>query len=291
MAILAESNLPFVDESTRGLAMTGGPHEGTYSISLNHMRVKRPRNISDEELETMSESFDRPLSEPTIMAYNLQRIRLGEICREMADLTWSKDTDEVSVDDIQRIDASFDNFFAELPMFLRIDSDSKIERAQMDIQRPYLRLQRYIINLTAHAKRCKFHLPFLLRASVDSNYTFSRMACLHSARSLIQLREELMQESASLWIANTRLCGILHIFFYATVVLVMDLCVNRGSMCETARKVEIQQACRTLEEAKQQSAAAGMFLDSLLAILRKHRIKLQNTELGIDTAGSMVSLP
>ncbi len=32
-------------------------------MNPKHMRVKLPRNISDEELETMPEDFNRPLSE------------------------------------------------------------------------------------------------------------------------------------------------------------------------------------------------------------------------------------
>lgn len=58
----------------------------------------------------------------------------------------------------------------------------------------------------------------------------------------------------------------------------MDLICNRNLESETARKAEISNACRALEAAKQQTPAAAMFLDSLSAILRKHRIKLQGRE-------------
>lgn len=78
--------------------------------------------------------------------------------------------------------------------------------------------------------------------------------------------------------ANTKLSGVLHLYFYAVVVLVIDLCVNRAIGDEEARKAEIKEGCKTLEEARQQSMPAGMFLDSLMAIMQKHRIRLQGQD-------------
>lgn len=242
------------------------------------MRVKNPRNVTDEELESMPDDFDRPLEHPSIMAFYLLRIRLGHICREITDLRWSAEADEVAVEDVQALDAKFNDLFKDIPLFLRLDRASKLCYAHLDQPGSYIRLQRYTINLAVHAKRCKFHLPFLLRASFDPAYKFCREACLRSARTVIQIREELMLEEGSLWFANASLCGILHLLFYATVVLVMDLCVNRGEECESARTEEIRHACRRLDEAKRQSSAAGIFLDSLLTILRKHRIKIEGKE-------------
>lgn len=136
-------------------------------------------------------------------------------------------------------------------------------------------LQRYTVNLALHARRCKFHLPLLLRASYEPRYSFSRKACLESARAVMQLKLDLTEEHGSLWISSSKLGGFLHLFFYATVVLVMDLCVNRAAGDYDARKEEIREALQTLEQAKQQSVAASMFLDSLVAALRKHSIRLQ----------------
>jgi len=47
------------------------------------------------------------------------------------------------------------------------------------------------------------------------------------------------------------------------------------------RKAEIREACKTLDEAREQSVPAGLFLDSLMAIMNKHRIRLA----GLDGAG------
>ena len=218
------------------------------------------------------------------MAYYLQRIRLSEICRDVADLLWAFDADEVSVGDIKATDAKFDVMLTELPMFLRWDEGNRTGYEHIDSKDVHMRLQRYTVHLMTHSRRCKFHLPFLLRASVDAEYAFSREACLRAARTVIRVQRDLTRESGSLWIANSRLCCILHLLFYATVVLVMDLSVNRDAGSEEARKKEIQEACNTLEGAKQRSAAAGMFLESLMAVMRKHRIKLKNHDrIGIES--------
>lgn len=64
-------------------------------------------------------------------------------------------------------------------------------------------------------------------------------------------------------------------FFYATVVLLVDFCVNRDIVDEAERGEEIQRALKTLELAKQRSVTAGLYLDSLMAALRKHKIRLE----------------
>lgn len=96
----------------------------------------------------------------------------------------------------------------------------------------------------------------------------------------MKLKIDLTTENGSLWISSSKLGGFLHLYFYATVVLVMDLYVNRAAGEERARKDEIQAAIETLEHAKQQSVAASMFLDSLMAALRKHSIRLQSHHQG-----------
>lgn len=89
-----------------------------------------------------------------------------------------------------------------------------------------------------------------------------------------------------MWLANTKLSGVLHLFFYAVVVLLIDLCVNRSVGDEAARKAEIKEACKTLEEARHQSVPAAMFLDSLMAIMQKHRIRLQGQDGGDEGQAS-----
>lgn len=278
------------------------------------MNVKMPRNVSDEELENLPEDFEHTMSEPTIMAYYLQRIRLSEISRSITDLTCDTEPDEISVDDVFIVEGRFRSALDELPSFLKVDEDSRKQNFALaqthrrismfltissDVQRRTLTqscnaivLQRYTVNLALHARRCKFHLPLLLRASYEPRYSFSRRACLESARTVMQLKLDLTEEHGSLWISSSKLGGFLHLFFYATVVLVMDLCVNKAAGEFDSRKEEIREALQTLEQAKQQSVAASMFLDSLLAALRKHSIRVQaqhqedGSQSGVADAGA-----
>ena len=104
---------------------------------------------------------------------------------------------------------------------------------------------------------------------------------MRSARTVIQARKDLADQPEAYWLASTKLTGVLHLFFYSVVVLLIDFCVNRTAGDEEVRKAEIREACKTLDEAREQSVPAGLFLDSLMAIMNKHRIRLA----GLDGAG------
>ena len=106
------------------MTLCGGPHEGSYNVNPRHMKVKRPRNISDDELEGQSPDFEHGYNEPTIMAYFLQRIRLSEISRDMVDLNFSGEADDIAVEKVAEIDSRFQIMLAELPTFLRTDYQS-----------------------------------------------------------------------------------------------------------------------------------------------------------------------
>ena len=118
--------------------MAGGPHEGSYNVNPKHMQVKRPRNVSDEELETKPPDFEHPLSEPTIMAYYLQRIRLSELSRDITDLTCCGSADDVAVDVVADVDARFQDILTSLPSFLRVDQQSRRQNRYLDQSHPQI---------------------------------------------------------------------------------------------------------------------------------------------------------
>ena len=262
------------------MGINGGPNEGVYTIQPTHMRVKRPRNINDDDLVTKDAAFERPLSEPTIMSYYLQRLKLAEICRSIIDSTWDPVTvglnpTGVKYGTIIALDSRFTDMLDELPVFLRFDEESRRTSEAIDRKDPNIALQRYIVNLTVNTRRCKLHLPFLSRASVEPRYTFSRKACLESARRVFEIRRILWTEQSYVTLAHSKLCGVIHHVFYAIVVLVMDLCMNPNAGAEDFRKAEIRETCKILEDVKERSVVAKLFWDSLVAILRKHKVKLQ----------------
>ncbi|KAI7176773.1 hypothetical protein KC352_g24070 [Hortaea werneckii] len=53
----------------------------------------------------------------------------------------------------------------------------------------------------------------------------------------------------------------------------MDLCVNKAAGNEEDRKLEVQEACKILENARERFGAANAFLESLMTVLRKHGVR------------------
>lgn len=128
------------------LGTAGSLHAGTYIISPRQMRVEKPRNLSDEELEIMPSDWEKPQSVPTIMSYFMVRIRLGEISRRIADLDCMMEVENVSIDEIISIDNEFETALNDLPVFLRIDERSLWKTSHLEVEHPHLPLQRYIVS-------------------------------------------------------------------------------------------------------------------------------------------------
>ena len=266
------------------MALNGGIQEGTYRIHPKQMKVLLPRNADDEDLGDIN--INHSLSEPTSMSYFLQRTRMGELSRSIADhlpLALSDNPDEANYDDIIHLDRKFENFLDELPVFFRLDEESLRQSREIDRKYPHIPIQRYMINGGTHTRRSKLHQPFLIRGgSHDSRYLYSRDACLRSARAVIRAQRYLDKETTTAALASVhhhRLCTVIHFVFSAIMVLVMDLCFHKveGQEQDEERRAEVLSACKVLENAREQSAMASRFLDSLLDVLRKHKIRLPIT--------------
>ncbi|KAK5677623.1 hypothetical protein LTR17_027704 [Elasticomyces elasticus] len=66
-----------------------------------------------------------------------------------------------------------------------------------------------------------------------------------------------------------------YLLTFDPITSAMDLCVNKSAGGDHERKAEIRAACRILEDARDGSRAAGLFLDSLTTIFRKHKVRVQ----------------
>ncbi|KAK4541432.1 hypothetical protein LTR36_008033 [Oleoguttula mirabilis] len=244
------------------------------------MQVKRPRNVTDVDLETQSADFSRPESEATTTSYYLQRIRLAEVCRDVADVTWelftARDAEQIDYEHILALDARFAALLEDMPIVLRMDQEEQPSKSTVGTSRDQLVKQRYFTYLTIQARRSKLHLPFLVRAERDERYAFSRETCLTSARNVLALRHVLPNNNFHIG-GPVRLLGVLHHFFCALVVLVMDVCVNKAAGHEDERKAEVQDAFKIFEHAREcpTSTAASTLLESLMAMLRKHKVRLR----------------
>ena len=268
------------------MALNGGAQEGTYTIHPKHTKVVTPRNVNDKEIG--NENINLPLSEPTSMSYFLQRTRLAELSRSVADympLTLS-DPETTAYEDVVYLDGKFEKFLGELPVFFRLDDESLERSRDIDQKYPQIPIQRYMINGGTHTRRYKLHQPYLVRGSHGSHYSYSRDACLRSARAVINVQNHLEGETTQAFASvHHRLCAVVHFVFSATMVLVMDLCFNKIEGQDEQRRAEVMNACKTLENAREQSTMARRFLESLLEILRKHKIRLPINSAGlIDTS-------
>ncbi|KAK5057569.1 hypothetical protein LTR84_011569 [Exophiala bonariae] len=259
------------------LALSGGPQEGTYTMQTRHMLVNRPRNVDDDDI-TQDPSLDQPISSPSTMSYYLQRINLADLCRSVADAIplLSVDISAIDYKDIITLDRRFEALLEGLPYFLKTDEHNRKRSEDVLLKYPQLRAQRFSFAMVALTRRCKLHQPFLIRGSVHQEYKYSREVSLRSARSVIKMKRVVEQESGPLFGTDVKLTGISHHIFMATIVLVTDLCFNRGREDDDERKTEVIEALKLLEEAKCRSQIVSKFVESLENVLRKHKVRLLN---------------
>ncbi|KAF7193838.1 putative transcription factor lepB [Pseudocercospora fuligena] len=271
------------------MSFIGGPQEGMYSISPSHMSVKLPRNLNPEDLNTKGAEFSRGLEEPTVMSYYHQRIKLGMTCREVADALWSSfhilEPETIDYTIVATLDAKFERQLNELPRFLRLDIPTQqLHREYGHMYTPQISMQSVMANLMINTRRCKLHLPFLVRAKQNPRFEFSHMMGLQSARAVFEARRRVMEDEPTFTGARAlRLGGILQHIFYATAVLVMNLCVNRQD--DQAQIEEVKYALKVMEDSRHTSQMGNRFYDSLMAVLRKHHVKLTSNESAMQTDG------
>ncbi len=98
------------------------------------MLVKKPLNINDEDIMDGMSYIEQPLSQPTVMSYSLQRIRLFEISRSIVDRTplIMAHTGSPSHDVVMDIDTELQLLIADIPPFFSISVANLTETYQLD---------------------------------------------------------------------------------------------------------------------------------------------------------------
>ncbi|KAL8824800.1 MAG: hypothetical protein Q9191_004811 [Dirinaria sp. TL-2023a] len=254
-----------------------GPHEGIYTVNPKHMAVNKPRNENDEDLLDGLKGDDKPLSQPTCMSYFLQRVKLAERSRDFTDRDSLRDVSlsSESQNNTMVIDAEIEQFIREIPTFFSLDHSSAADNDVPKAQRtPGILIQSYILNSLVHAQRCKLHVKYLAQAKTDPACARSREICLHAARTVVRTERLLRKESTPFVMVRFKYSGVLYCLFMAAVVLLLDVCLNKGVADEEARKAEAMTAFGILEEAREQSKMATKLLESLMSVVRKHHVTL-----------------
>jgi hypothetical protein len=268
-----------------------GPLDGTYAVHPRHMNVKLPRNLNDNDLSLGDDTLTFPLNIPTQVTCFLQRIRLAEICRSIAD---SRDPSLPDVDftnptKISILDRLFEQALSDLPPFLQMDAPIPPGGPR------HLALQRSLILSCLHIRRALLHRPFLLHHSDDSQHQASRHQCISSARIVIQISVPLVDGSSpttneTLYPEgplSSRLGIAISSMFMACTILALNAGLNasratldRGSTSEPSAsetnaetQVQLSRACRALAVAGSKSVIAADLLRSLTGVLRRYKVK------------------
>ncbi|CAG8053929.1 unnamed protein product [Penicillium olsonii] len=254
------------------LSQLSGPQRGTYSIMPSHMMTNKPFNRNDEDVVDGMVAHGEPMDRPTSMSYCLQRIRLGEFCREITDNAPFGMSDPGTPDYAvtKHIDGKICEFADSLPPFFSLSCRSEQLKVD-DWKSTGIITQRYILNFLLHTQRCRLHLPYLSQASKDPAYAYSQKACLEAARMVIRTEQQLSQEMIPFVSARLKFSGMLHCVCVAIIVLLIDFCGRNNHQQEKeGSRAEIFEAFKILEEAKEQSPFAGRLLESFKTVLHRH---------------------
>jgi hypothetical protein len=221
---------------------------------------------------------ERPLSRPTSMSYLLQRIRLSEISRSIVDRTPLLGYDEgyvcgLSHEVIMDVDTELLSLLQDyIPPFFSMPVAAIVENYGLDLSRATkIAQQGYMARSLVYAQRCKLHFPFYSRGFTDPTYTLSRDICLQSARLIIQ-NESQLEFTGLKHMLRYKFIGLLMSVFMASLVLLMDNCHNKSASCQEIQRGELVDALNILEEARHESTVAAEFLDSLMVVLKKHKV-------------------
>ncbi|KAI0545408.1 hypothetical protein F4679DRAFT_476734 [Xylaria curta] len=266
------------------LSFVGGPFDGTYNVQPRHFVVNRPRNLNDNELRQNDGTLTYPLNVLTQVSYFLQRIRLGEICREMADARppGLLDVEITDFNTVASLDLLFERALAEMPPFLH-------KGAPVPNGAPFqLTQQRDLILICYHFRRARLHRPFLLHDTDDPRYESSRRQCISSARTVLSVSMEMLEGPSAVDQDQDfgtplayRVGLVISSLFTACASLALNagLIWNRETGSERTNEAstelqgEITRACRVLAKAGEKSTFAANLLRNLVGVLKQYSVK------------------
>ncbi|KPM45793.1 hypothetical protein AK830_g860 [Neonectria ditissima] len=276
------------------MARFPGPHEGTYYINPNQMAVRKPLNIDDENLTEGGDFVGLPIEEPTCMSYFLQRMRLAELSRTFSDRLglYASSPDTTRYNCVLEIDEAIEKFIQEIPPFFTMEASELRKLLPTDRRRSIgLIVQRHIINLFVQGQRCKIHIPFFARGTVEPAYARSREVCLKTAQIILETEHELERENVTFVSTRLRLTAVLHSVFLASIALLLDLCLGTDAEVKAKSREQMAQAWRILDGAHGQCLPATRLQDLLRQVMKKNKIPLPVTTRETNSTSSMGSGP
>src|ERR1700760_343072 len=156
-------------------ARFNGIAQGIYQCHPRQMAVKKPLNIDDEDIVDDMSHIEKPMSQPTLMSYSLQRIRLSEISRNIVDRVplISTPAGGLSLDVIMDIDTELQLLINDVPTFFSMPIASLVETYHLDpLRAANIARQGNMLYSFLYALRCKLHFAHF-RNIADSAYASS----------------------------------------------------------------------------------------------------------------------
>ncbi|KAM0135616.1 hypothetical protein ACHAO1_004970 [Botrytis cinerea] len=150
-----------------------------------------------------------------------------------------------------------------------LNAKSRAQYKDLDAKYPFLAVQRTAGHFGVQTRFNRLHRPYLARGAHDPRFSYSRMVCLRSARSVIELGTDLTEWGKKQNFQPFRMWTVTHHIFVATVILVMDFCLNKDDPRSEERKAEIMDAFKMLESCQVTSTIARRGLQQLRDILRR----------------------
>ena len=252
------------------------------------MKVNHPINIEDDLLTSTGPEYGFPPSVPTSMSIFIFRLHYAELCREVIDilgptLLESKQPDYETILDIDR---KFHTFLKSTPVFFQIDLDHLHQGEKIFQERPYLSWQRTMGHLSFHVRLCRLHRPYHREGIKNPKYAYSRLTCIRSAQTVLDLRRSL-ERAGDLAGSNPSEYGLVmnHVFF-AAMVLATDVSMSPTASGADTRKQEVLAIIRLLENSQSESPALleaiQKNMQTLLSILQGSHRQRSRTPLRAD---------
>lgn len=255
-----------------------GTSGATYLTQANLINTKLPRHINDDDLSNL-EYKERPISEPTTMSYNLQRVKVAEVVRCISDLM-PHDPSEASCELILSLDAKLDSLLSELPAFFKLELSESESTKKVDQSYPHIPMQRLLINLLINIFRCGLHFPYLPGRVNKALHAFSRQASLNAARVVLSSQRGMSMTDMSHSADFMKIQGTIFHMFIGALVLTTDICCNQDGQMQLS---ELMDVLKKLDDVKDHSKMAAKLLDILMQLLVSYGVWPPSTTISTYT--------
>lgn len=274
----------------RLLSFHGSPHEAAYTFHPQHMNVNLPCNTDDEFITSTGIQEDFPLSVPTSMSAFIMRVKSSSLCREVIDALPSilLDSTEPDYHTILALDAKFQDFLNELPVYFKTDPVSIEQSREICKERPTIAWQRITLHFGVHTRLCRLHRPYHLEGITNTRYAYSHKVCIQSAQTVLELRRSMDEIGLKVGLKAGRFLTVMHHVFFAALILAMDVSFNPSAPDVEDRKTKVLAAYQTLEKSKQESnylmEGIQKNLQTLMSTLQKNDRTAHNLHASVLTS-------